>query len=233
MVKTLYLIRHGETIDANERRYKGHLDVPLSENGVEQMESVTAFIKDKIQDRKNHESCMHLVSSKLSAVYCSDLSRAIRSAEVIAKPFGLKPIVMPELRERSFGEWEGMSFDEIKERYPEEFNAWADNPLRFSPRGGENTIEVRDRVMNALDEILNMVGEQKNGRAVVKTSEPPYFQTHIAVVSHGGVNRIILCHLLGVPLENIFRIEQDYGCLNVIEFHDDYPVVKLINYRCR
>jgi alpha-ribazole phosphatase/probable phosphoglycerate mutase len=52
---------------------------------------------------------------------------------------------------------------------------------------------------------------------------------NIAVVSHGGVNRIILCHILGIPLENIFRIEQDYAALNIVEFWDQYPVVKLIN----
>ena len=51
----------------------------------------------------------------------------------------------------------------------------------------------------------------------------------IAIVAHGGVNRIVLCHLLGIPLENIFRIEQDYAALNIIEFWDKYPVVKLIN----
>jgi alpha-ribazole phosphatase len=48
-------------------------------------------------------------------------------------------------------------------------------------------------------------------------------------VAHGGVNRIILCHIMGIPLENIFRIEQDYGAVNIIEFWDKYPVVKLLN----
>ena len=53
---------------------------------------------------------------------------------------------------------------------------------------------------------------------------------NIAIVSHGGIIRIILCHLLGIPLENIFRIEQDNGALNIVEFYDNYPVAKLINY---
>ncbi|MBI4685856.1 MAG: histidine phosphatase family protein [Nitrospirae bacterium] len=51
----------------------------------------------------------------------------------------------------------------------------------------------------------------------------------MAVVAHGGVNRIMLCHFLGIPLENIFRIEQDFGSVNIIEFSDKYPVVKLMN----
>lgn len=245
MVTILYLIRHGETEGAPSNRYKGHTDVPLSEKGVKQMERVSAFIQNMIhntgyrmQDKKNHESCIvHRASSTLSAVYCSDLSRAVKSAGIIAEPYGLKPVIMPELRERNFGLWEGMSFDEIKEKYPDEFGAWTGDPLKFSPMHGESTIEVRDRVIKALNNLLSKyIREITEHRAqsTDKDSLGSVFcnlcSESIAIVSHGGVNRIILCHLLGMPLENIFRIEQDYGALNVIEFYENYPVVKLINY---
>lgn len=196
MVKTLYLIRHGHTVGGDEKRYKGSIDVPLSEKGIEQMRRISEFFK----------------GISLSAVYSSPLSRALKSADIIAEPYGLRPVVVSDLRERSFGIWEGMSFNEIKERYPEEFEAWAANPLKYSPIEGESTIEVRDRVARVLEDILSNHGNEK-----------------IAIVAHGGVNRIILCHVMGIPLENIFRIEQDYGAVNIIEFHDRYPVVKLIN----
>jgi len=233
MVTTLYLIRHGETEGAQSNRYKGHTDVPLSEKGIEQMERVAKYMNKSYMSHKTY-----------NAVYCSDLTRAVKSAEIIDEPHGLKPIIMPELRERNFGIWEGMSFDEIKEKYPEEFEAWANNPLKFSPMQGESTIEVRDRVVNALDKILSKHDCQNTGNEDKKlgsweaekskhhnflSSQLQSFN-NIAIVSHGGVNRVILCHLLGIPLENIFRIEQDYGALNVIEFYDNYPVVKLINY---
>jgi len=52
----------------------------------------------------------------------------------------------------------------------------------------------------------------------------------IAVVAHGGVNRVILCGVLGIPLENVFRIEQDFAAVNVVEFYEDYPVVRLLNH---
>lgn len=196
MVTTLYLIRHGETEGSEIKRYKGSIDVPLSERGIAQIRSASVFIN----------------SSKLSAVYCSPLSRALKSAEIIAEPHGLNPLIMPDLRERSFGVWEGMSFDEIKKQYPDEFKAWADNPLRFSPVGGENTLEVRDRVLQSLDKIL----KKHNGES-------------ISIVAHGGVNRVILCDIMGIPLENLFRIEQDFAAVNVIEFWDTYPVVKGLN----
>ncbi len=204
MVKTLYLIRHGETEGSEVKRYKGNIDVPLSEKGIKQADQVAKYLN---RSYKSHKSC-----NGLEAVYSSPLIRALKSAEIIAKPHGLEPIVIPDLRERSFGIWEGMSFNEIKDKYPEEFEAWTGNPLKYSPIGGESTVEVRDRVVNALDNLLSNHNKED-----------------IAIVAHGGVNRIILCHVMGIPLENIFRIEQDFAAVNIIEFYDKYPIVKLIN----
>lgn len=197
MLTKLYLIRHGETEGAETKRYKGHIDVPLSANGIEQIKRVADYLAE---------------AKSLNALYCSDLSRAVKSAEIIAEPHGLKPIIMPALRERNFGLWEGMSFDEIKAKWPDAFNAWAANPLEFSPMDGESTIKVKERALKAFNDII---GKHQG--------------ENIAIVSHGGINRVILCDLLGIPLENIFRVEQDYGCLNIVEIWD-YPVVKNINF---
>ncbi|TAL26337.1 MAG: alpha-ribazole phosphatase [Nitrospirae bacterium] len=206
MVTTLFLIRHGETEGAEIKRYKGSIDVPLSEKGQKQMEQVAEFLN---RSYKSYETY------SLNAVYCSPLSRALKSAEIIAAPYGLKPIAMKDLRERSFGIWEGMSFTEIKEQYPEEFNLWASNPLKFSPVDGESTIELRGRVIDTFEKIIDAHNDED-----------------IAIVAHGGVNRVILCHIMGIPLENIFRIEQDFAAVNIIEFHENYPVVKLLNGGC-
>ena len=240
MVTTLYLIRHGETEGSETKRYKGSIDVPLSERGTEQVKGSSLFIQEYLgkaafsrhmsylkdihtisddsaeaRKRKSPESPSELPdfrASGLQAVYASNLSRAVRSAGIIAEPYSLKPVEITDLRERSFGLWEGMTFTEIKEKYPEEFEAWANDPLRYSPIKGESTIDVKDRIVPTLTKILDS-----------------HKGDNIAVVAHGGVNRIILCHVLGIPLENIFRIEQDYAAVNIIEFWDKYPVVKLIN----
>jgi broad specificity phosphatase PhoE len=229
MVTTLYLVRHGETEGSETKRYKGSIDVPLSERGIVQVKGSSAFIREYLRKASSSKHMSYLKdihgsgnpesnpvesfrTSGLQAVYTSNLSRAVRSAEIIAADFDLMPVETPDLRERSFGIWEGMTFSEIKEQYPEEFGAWADNPLRYSPIKGESTIVVKDRTIPSLTKILdNHRGE------------------NIAVVAHGGVNRIILCHFLGIPLENIFRIEQDYAAVNIIELWDKYPVIKLIN----
>ncbi|MEK6692120.1 MAG: histidine phosphatase family protein, partial [Nitrospirota bacterium] len=225
------------TEGSEEKRYKGTIDVPLSERGIRQMEEASRYIVELSRNRSDSplprdnpptSPLRAMAFSKggqrgiikggmgglFDAVYCSDLSRAVRGAEIIAKPFRLSPVKINGLRERDFGVWEGMSFDEIKEKYPEDFRAWVKNPLRFSPTGGENTLEVKERCMSAIDRIVS----DHNGR-------------DIAIVAHGGVNRIILCQFLGIPLENIFRIEQDYGAVNIVEFHSSYPVVKLFNYK--
>lgn len=224
MVTTLYIVRHGETEGSDVKRYKGSIDVPLSENGIEQIRKASDFISRHVkttglsQDRSYlkdiHASTEGAGNTErnLNAVYCSNLSRARRSAEIIARPHGLSPIVMPELRERNFGLWEGMSFSEIKDRYPEEFSAWAANPLKYSPSNGESTVDVSSRAVAALDSIM----DRHDGDT-------------IAIVAHGGVNRVMLCHIMGVPLENVFRIEQDFAAVNIIEFWEKYPVVKLLN----
>jgi alpha-ribazole phosphatase/probable phosphoglycerate mutase len=85
--------------------------------------------------------------------------------------------------------------------------------LEHSPVDGESTLEVRDRIMPAVGEIVsNHDGDS------------------FAIVGHGGVNRIIICELLGIPLEHMFRIEQDNAAVNIIRFYDRYPAARLINY---
>lgn len=205
MITTVYLIRHGKTVGGEEKRYKGHLDVPLSEEGIEQVRRLAGYLR-----QKNNPGG---ADANLSAIYCSDLVRAVKSAEIIAGPFGVIPVRVLQLRERNFGRWEGMSLTEIQEQFPTEFDAWARDPVAYSPIGGESTETVRDRVMPVFHGIVK---KHSGGK--------------IAVVSHGGITRVILCEVLGIPLNNIFRIEQNFGCLNMIEFYDDLPVVKVMNY---
>jgi alpha-ribazole phosphatase len=231
MVTTLYLVRHGAVQGSEAKRYYGTIDVPLSEEGAEQVRGASAFIlrhlvghaaaqqssylndihgRDKATDKLTEEDSRQ--KNSLSVIYCSDLQRAVRSADIIAEPHNLLPVKVPALRERSFGIWEGMSFTEIKNQYPREFDAWAQNPVRYAPPGGEDTVEAGARVAAAVDKIMDdHVGEK------------------IGIVAHGGVNRLILCRVMGIPLENVFRIEQDYAAVNIVEFWDRYPVVKLLN----
>ncbi len=210
VITRVYLIRHGATLGSEERRYKGHIDVPLSENGIKQAAKLRRYF-EKIPNHSLYN--VHNSEESLNCIYASDLSRARRSAEIIAKPFKLKPVIIPQLRERRFGHWEGMTFDEIRNIYPKEFDAWANDPLRFSPIGGESTEAVSKRIMPAFYDILKR-----------------HINRKIIIIAHGGVNRIILCNILSISLQNIFRLEQDFACINIIEYFDDMPVLKVMNY---
>ena len=183
--------------------------MPLSEEGEKQI----GRLADHLVHEANESQLPGGADNSLDCVYCSDLKRSRKSAEIIARPFGLQPIIIPHLRERGFGRWEGMTFDEINRKYPDEFIAWMNNPLTFFPVGGESTEAVRDRVIPAFRDII----EKEMGK-------------RIAIVAHGGVNRIIICELLGIPLQNIFRIEQDYSALNVFSFHGGFAVLRKMNY---
>lgn len=221
MVKTLYLVRHGETGSDDKARYKGSIDVPMSEVGEAQIERTAEFIYEHIERSKSQRRLSYLATihnatiddDPTTVIYSSTLMRARRSAEIIAQRLGLDYTAVHEFRERSFGIWEGLSFDEIKERYPTEFRQWASDPLRYGPPEGESTLEVKRRVIPKLKFLIKT---QRSG--------------NIIIAAHGGVNRVILCHLAGIPLKNIFRIEQSYGCVNIIEFWRDYPVIKVLNY---
>jgi len=154
-----------------------------------------------------------LANEPITAVYSSDLQRATKGAEMISSVLGLKPVKIHAFRELHLGRWEGLTREEGAAQFPEEADFRFRDLAHTRVQGGENLHDLQDRVMPALkDTLTKHVGE------------------HIALIAHGGVNRVILCDALGLPMENFFRIEQDYGCINVIDYFDDgVKVVKLLN----
>jgi broad specificity phosphatase PhoE len=120
---------------------------------------------------------------------------------------------MPELREVYFGDWEGKSFQGIRERFPELLAKRETDLVGFEPPGGGESIgRLAERVMGGVREIL-----EKNG------------EKHILLVAHGAVNRVILCNALGLELNRMFGLQQDYGCLNIIDYLPDRTLVRLVN----
>lgn len=197
----IYLLRHGET-EGPKKVYKGHIDVPLSKTGEKQVEQVAKFLKEYSKKYElKHELC-----------YSSPLKRAVKTAAILSKALFLQIKPLQILKERNFGKWEGLSINDIVSLYPEEFERWRTDPVRFSPPQGESTLQVSERASKALKEILSV-----------------HRGSQVFVVAHGGINRVMLCNVLGIPLENIFRIEQEFACVNIIEFYESQPVVKLIN----
>jgi len=193
----VWLIRHGEIAGSGEFRYNGQTDVPLTGKGISQYRILAERLKD----------------TAVSACYSSDLSRCMDGAHILCAGRDIQPVPLPELRELSFGAWEGMTWSELEERFPEDWRLRMEDFAGFRVPGGENLIDLRDRVLPAMQRIVSAHKDQQ-----------------VAVVAHGGVNRIILLDALGAPLSSMFRIEQDYGSLNIIDYYaDGNPVVKLLN----
>lgn len=149
----------------------------------------------------------------LDAVWSSDLDRCRYGAECLAAPRGLKVVYRKGLREVHAGAWEGLTWEELQSRYPSEWQARLDDIVDYRIPGGESFHDTAQRVRPELTRLL--------------TAHPG---ENVALVAHGGVNRILLLDAIGAPLERVFSLEQDYACLNVIDyFADGYRTVRLLN----
>lgn len=131
----IYLLRHGEVVGAETRRFIGHLDVPLSERGEQQCRAQGERLR----------------GVTLAAVFSSDLARARRSAELIGAPHGLAPTPLPALREMAMGRWEGLTAAEIRAREPAAFEDWMARVGEFPFPEGESVPDLVARAVPAFE----------------------------------------------------------------------------------
>ena len=154
-----------------------------------------------------------LADVPLDAVWSSDLDRCRYGAECLAAPRGLPVHFRMGLRELHAGDWERLTWEELQRLYPHEWQARLDDIVHYRMPGGESFLDAAQRVRAELTRLL--------------TAHPGQ---NVALLAHGGVNRIILLDALGAPLDRVFCLEQDYACLNVIDyFADGYRTVRLVN----
>ena len=194
---TVCLVRHGSVVGAETRRFIGHLDVPLSSLGVAQIDALSR----------------RLIGVAFDAIYCSDLERTRRSAEILAAPHALIPVRDPALREFAMGEWDGLTAEQIRVRDARAFEAWLADVGRFQFPGGES---LPDLVARAVPAFEALVARHAGGT--------------IAVVAHGGSNRAILCHALGLGPERLLALGQDYAALSVLERAGGHWSLRLLNH---
>jgi len=194
----IYLLRHGEVVGAESRRFIGHLDVPLSARGELQSRTQAARLR----------------GVPLTAIYTSDLARARITGAIIGAVHGLTPIVVPALREMHMGRWDGLTSTEIAQREPEAFEQWMARIGEFPFPDGESVPDLLARVWPAFMTIV--AGHEAQS---------------IAVVAHGGPNRVILCRVFGLPLARLLTFEQDYAALTVLECHEGAWRLRVLNER--
>jgi broad specificity phosphatase PhoE len=171
----IILVRHGETAWNVEEVFRGRLDIELNERGIKQAELLA-------------ESLSEL---KIEAVYSSPLKRALKTAEVIARRQRLEVRVSPGLIDGDFGQWQGLSLKEVRNKYTELYEQWATSPQLVKIPGGESLDEVRERALKVVDGVV----AEHGGRVVL--------------VSHRVVNKVLICALLGLDNSHFWNIRQD------------------------
>jgi alpha-ribazole phosphatase len=154
----------------------------------------------------------YLKGESIAAIYSSPLSRALEGSRILAAAASCPVEVLPDLREIDFGGFEGLPYDEIAARYPDLYRQWMETPTEIRFPNGESFSQMRTRVLRAFDTIER----ERKGQTV-------------AIVSHGGVNRILIAWALQTPDNCLFRIAQDYGAINLLALIDGMPSVHLLN----
>ena len=167
---TLFLIRHGQTDWNAEGRWQGQADPSLNEHGREQANRLA----------------QELAHQNLTALYSSDLRRALETAQIIGEGLGLEVIVEPRLREVNLGLWQGILSTDIQAQYPHEFREWHTTPLTVRPPGGEDIQALATRVLNGVNEIIARHPSECVG-----------------VVAHEFPIAVVLCRAAGLELARI------------------------------
>ncbi|ACV64154.1 Phosphoglycerate mutase [Desulfofarcimen acetoxidans DSM 771] len=146
-----------------------------------------------------------------SRIFCSDLLRSRQTAQIIAAERLASVHIIPSLREIFLGEWDGIEVEKIRSCFPKEFRMRGESIADYRPPGGESFADLQKRVVPIWDKLIKNMEER------------------ILIVAHAGVNRVIICHILGVSLSELFRMGQDYGSLNIIEYTKYGLRVKAMN----
>jgi alpha-ribazole phosphatase len=159
------------------------------------------------------QTAQWLAQFDIAAVYASPRSRALESAKIIARNCNLFVQPNENLAEINFGDFEGLTYEQAERLAPAVYQKWMHSPTKVEFPNGESFAQMQVRVTKEIEELrLRHEGET------------------FALVSHGGVNRIALAHFLHIENENIFRLEQSYAAANVIDFYDNFPVVRVMNW---
>ena len=196
----IVLVRHGETEWNRVERFRGRADVLLNETGIAQAEATGRRIAAEYRP---------------VAVYSSPLSRAVKTAEAIAGHFTLPVQVHAGLIDIDYGQWQGLTPDEARARWPEAVNAWYNAPHTARIPGGETLDDLRARGLKTVSELSAL----HKGQTIV-------------LVSHTVINRIILLGVLGLGNDRFWRLTQDTCAINVFDAEGGVFTIVRLNDTC-
>jgi probable phosphoglycerate mutase len=240
---SLVLVRHGRTTWVDERRFQGSSDVPLSPMG--QREALA--VGDRLADQGSSPA-LPLPEGRPRSIRHSPLVRAADTAGAIAEARGMADALVtdPDLREVAQGAWEGLRHDEVRERWPEELARWRHDPIRHRAPGAESLEEASTRAAMALGRILDDLGSGlrptedvvQGGVPIPGPAEPPgtgpapdvdEHDRWAIVVAHDGILRLLLLHLLELPLTRYWAFPFAPCGISVVEIRDGRARLRVHN----
>ena len=185
---TTVLLRHGETAHTREKRFSGSggHDPELSDEGLRQAKAVAERLAR---------------DGGVDAVVSSPMRRTRQTADAVASALGLSVREVDDVRECAFGEWEGLTFDEVRQSWPDELAAWLGDPSAVPP-GGESFEDVRRRVTRARDQLL---------------ARHP--RTTVLVVTHVTPTKVLVADAIGAPLPALYRMELSPATLTEVQWY--------------
>ena len=196
----IIFIRHGETDLNKARLYFGHMDPPLNETGRSQLENTRRLLLER--------------EGNIDAVFSSDLKRCTESMDILEIDKNIEKKLEKDLREINFGVFEGKTYEEIKEEFPEEVENMQKDWKNFKSKKGESLQEVMERTVRRLDEIISSYKDKK-----------------IVIVAHAGVIQTLVSYYLSGNLDNYWKFKINNGSLTkMIVTADGYKYFEYINF---
>ena len=195
----VYLVRHGQTEWNKKLTFRGRKDIPLNEAGHMEAQAISDALKNK----------------NIGAIYTSPLRRSIETAQPIANYFHLEIVSLQGLIDINYGDWEGLTFNEVKKKYSDEYNKWEKRPHLIRFPHGETLDEAKKRSFCAFKNIV----KKNPGNSIL-------------IVPHRVINKVLLCALLGLSTSHFWEIKQDTGCINLIEYVNNRFILSLMNDTC-
>ena len=192
----LIFVRHALTVDNQKSRLSGHIDSSVSEEGKEQIDKITNYLKDFDIDK----------------IYTTTSSRTKDTVKKLSELKSIEIIEKESLKEISFGDFEGLTFKEIENRYPEEFQDMIKKGYEYKYPNGESLIDSYNRVCTELDNIISDCDNQT-----------------ILICSHGGTIRNIITYLISNSYKYHWNFKIDNGSVTILEIQDGFTVITTMN----
>lgn len=180
----IILVRHGETLYNQKGNYYGSIDCSITEKGIQQAEKTAQALQD----------------TSIDIVISSPLKRAVKTAEIILRNSSRNIILEPRFKELDFGLWEGLHYTEVQKKFPIDWEAWGQDWIHTAPTKGESFIQLYNRVMEALEEVLQQ-----------------YCNQTILIAAHHSTLKIIELYLTRKSLQEYWTIQYQCGEMRVFE----------------